>query len=134
MFTFKVEQVNNALVSGVTGKGLMVDSGATKHIVMDIRKLEDFDQSFKPQSHILHFINNKGRIVDMLLMEVPYMPSFSQDIFSVKAATAHGKAVIFKEGQNRLIHKNGTAFDSHTCDRLFYLRTDTNKVDECNVL
>ncbi|RXN12697.1 Retrovirus-related Pol poly from transposon TNT 1-94 [Labeo rohita] len=125
-------------------KGLMVDSGATKHTVTDIGMFEEFDSSFKPQSHILELADgerasgiamkkgtakvrlrdSKGCIVDMMLMEALYVPSFSQDIFSVKAAIAHGATVIFKEGQNRLIHKN---------DRLFYLSTVTNEIDECNV-
>lgn len=153
-FAFKVEQVDDAPVGGVKMKGLMVDSGATKHIVTDIRKFEDFDSSFKPQSRILELADgerasgialkrgtakvrlrdSKGRIVDMMLMEALYVPSFSQDIFSVKAAIAHGATVIFKEGQNRLIHKNGTTFDIHMYDRLFYLSTVINEIDECNVL
>ncbi|RCU34834.1 hypothetical protein DVA81_18695, partial [Acinetobacter baumannii] len=87
--------------------------------------------NFKPENHILELADGvrtsgiavkkgtakvclrdtKGRIVDMMLMEALYVPSFSQDIFSVKAATAQGATVIFKEGQNRLIHKNGTTID-----------------------
>lgn len=133
-------------------KGLMVDSGATKHIVTDIEKFVDFDLSFKPQSHILELAdgerasgialkkgtaklrlrNSNGRIVDMMLTEALYVPSFSQDIFTVKVAISHGATVIFKEGQNRLIHKNGTTFDIHMYDRLFYLSTVANEIDECN--
>ncbi|KAI2647409.1 Copia protein [Labeo rohita] len=151
-FAFKVEQVDNDPIGGVKMKGLMVDSGATKHIVTDIGMFEEFDSSFKPQSHIMELADgerasgktekgtakvrlrdSKGRIVDMMLMEALYVPSFSQDIVSVKAAIALGATVIFKEGQNRLIHKNGTTFDIRMYDRLFYLSTVTNEIDECNV-
>ncbi|KAK0156486.1 hypothetical protein N1851_000202 [Merluccius polli] len=109
-FAFMVE---DAPVSGVKEKGLMVDSGVTKHIVTDIAKFKDFDTNFKPQSHILELADGvrtssitikkgtakvclrdtKGRIVDMMLMEVLYVPLFSQDIFSVKAR--QGKAALF---------------------------------------
>lgn len=85
-FAFMVEQVNKVPVGGVEMKGLMVDSGATKHIVTDIEKFVDFDLSFKPQSHILELAdgerasgialkkgtaklrlrNSNGRIVDMM--------------------------------------------------------------------
>ncbi|XP_077357483.1 uncharacterized protein LOC144032098 [Festucalex cinctus] len=122
-FAFKVHEP----VSTVNAKGLMVDSGATKHIITDIEKFEEFDPSFKPQRHILELAdgartsgialkkgtakvrirNSEGRDVNVNLMEALYVPSFSQDVFSVTAATGQGATVIFKEGQNRLIHKDG---------------------------
>lgn len=149
-FAFKVH-LEDVPVQGLKAKGLMVDSGATKHIITDIDRFEQFDPTFKPQSHTLELADgeratgvaqrkgtakvrlrdSKGRIVDVSLMEALYVPSFSQDIFSVKAATAQGATVIFKEGQNRLIHKNGTSFDIHTHDRLFYLST-MDDADKCN--
>lgn len=55
--------------------------------------------------------DNKGRVVETMLMGSLYIPSFPQDIFSVKAATSQGAKVIFKEGRNRLVHKNGVTFD-----------------------
>lgn len=61
-----------------------------------------------------------------------YVPSFPQDVFSVKLATAQGATVIFKEGQNKLVHKNGTTFDIQVCDRLFYLSTVTDDFDGCH--
>ncbi|KAL1268501.1 hypothetical protein QQF64_033864 [Cirrhinus molitorella] len=121
-FAFKVEQVDDALVIGVQMKG----------------------SCFKPQSHILELAggerasgialkkgtaklrlkDNKGRVVDIMLMEALYVPPFSQDIFSVKAAIAHGATVIFKEGQNMLIHKNATQhFPSPRMKALFGLVT-----------
>lgn len=39
--------------------------------------------------------DTEGRVVDMMLMEALYIPSFSQGIFSAKAATAQGVTVIF---------------------------------------
>lgn len=34
-------------------KGLMVDTGATSHIVTDIEKLKETDGTFKPQKHVV---------------------------------------------------------------------------------
>ncbi|XP_051793461.1 prolyl 4-hydroxylase subunit alpha-2 isoform X11 [Acanthochromis polyacanthus] len=125
-FAFKVQLDAAAPVNAERMRGLMVDSGATRHIITDMEKFEEFDPNFQAQSHILELADgerasgialkkgtakvrmrdNKGRDVDLMLKEALYVPSFSQDIFSVKAATAQGATVIFKEGQNRLIHKN----------------------------
>ncbi|XP_035986711.1 uncharacterized protein LOC118560093 [Fundulus heteroclitus] len=127
-FAFKVKQSDDAQIYGTKVKGLMVDSGATKHIVTDAAKFKDFNSTFKPQSHILELADgvrtsgialkkgtarvrlrdSNGRIVEMMLMDTLYVLSFSQDILLVKAATAQGATVIFKDGQIRLIHKNGS--------------------------
>lgn len=150
-FAFKVRDA--APVSAVKMRGLMVDSGATKHIITNEEKFVQFDQSFQPQSHVLELADgerasgialkkgtakvrmrdSEGHDVDLMLKEALYVPSFSQDIFSVKAATAQGATVIFKEGQNRLVHKNGTSFDINTQDRLFYLSTLEFETDQCCV-
>uniref|UniRef100_A0AAV2KWH4 Uncharacterized protein n=1 Tax=Knipowitschia caucasica TaxID=637954 RepID=A0AAV2KWH4_KNICA len=37
----------------------MVDSGATKHIITDIGRFEEFDPTFKPQSHILELADGE---------------------------------------------------------------------------
>lgn len=95
-FAFKVGQVDAVLVSGVKEKGLMVDTGATSHIIRDITQFKDFDKSFEPHKHILELANgektsgialrkgtakvrlrdNKGRVVEMMLMGALYVPSF----------------------------------------------------------
>lgn len=152
-FAFKVQLDAAAPTSAIRIKGLMVDSGATKHIITDMERFEEFDSSFQPKSHILELADgertsgialkkgtakvrmrdNKGRDAVVMLQEALYVPSFSQDIFSIKAATAQGATVIFKEGQNRLIHKNGTIFDINTQDRMFYLSTLESDTDQCSV-
>lgn len=32
-------------------RGLMVDTGATSHIVTDVTKFKDFDNTFRPEKH-----------------------------------------------------------------------------------
>ena len=162
-FTFKVGQVNRnsngaggpkqRLCQGTAlSSGLMVDTGATSHIVTDMKKFRNFDESFEPRKHVLELANgvrasgialkrgaakvwlrdNKGRDVETTLEGALYVPSFPQDIFSVNAATSKGATVIFKKGQNKLIHQSGTTFNIKVHDRLFYLSTvdEIANVDE----
>ncbi|PWA15678.1 hypothetical protein CCH79_00020530 [Gambusia affinis] len=53
MFTFKMKQIDDVQIYDTKMKGVMVDSGTTKHIVADAAKFKDFNLTFKPQSHIL---------------------------------------------------------------------------------
>ena len=48
-----------------------------------------------------------------------FIPSYPQDIFSVKFATANGAAITFKKNKNELIHKNGTKFNIFVHNRLY---------------
>ncbi|TWW73992.1 hypothetical protein D4764_15G0013880 [Takifugu flavidus] len=97
----EVGQVDGDPVSRPQKRGLMVDTGATSHIVTDITKFKDFDENFKPQKHILELADG------VRTSGVALKRGAAKDIFSVKAATARGATVIFKEGQNELIHKDG---------------------------
>lgn len=58
-FAFKVGQVDEVLVSGVKEKGLMVDTGATSHIIRDITQFKDFDESFEPHKHVLELADGE---------------------------------------------------------------------------
>ncbi|TWW81164.1 hypothetical protein D4764_01G0009790 [Takifugu flavidus] len=58
-FAFKVDEVDEVLVSGVKEKGLMVDTGATSHIIRDIAQFKDFDSSFEPHKHVLELADGE---------------------------------------------------------------------------
>jgi hypothetical protein len=61
-----------------------------------------------------------------------YIPSYPQDIFSVKAATASGATVVFKQGKDALICRDGARFNIHECNRLYYLHTVNGECeDQC---
>lgn len=47
-------------------------------------------------------IDSRGRRLSATLKEALYVPSYPQDIFSVKATTSSGAMVIFKEGEDAL--------------------------------
>jgi len=61
-----------------------------------------------------------------------FIPSYPQDIFSVKAATTSGATVVFKQEEDALIHKDATRFNIHVYNRLYYLHTEGENSDECN--
>lgn len=124
----------------------MVDCGATSHIVTDLAKFKCFNGEFKAESHcveladgtrcsgvaerrgdaVVCLTDSTGRQLRTTLKDALYIPSYPQDIFSVKAATASDATVIFKKGEDILIHRNGTKFHIH--NRLYYLHTVDNDV------
>lgn len=59
VFVFKVSQVDEVPTSGLEERGLMVDTGATSHIVTDTAKCKSFDPRFKPQKHVLELADGK---------------------------------------------------------------------------
>lgn len=86
-FAFKVGQVNGDPVRRPQKRRLMIDTGATSHIVTDITKFKDFDVNFKPQKHIMELADG----------ERPSGVTLKRGA-RCKAATARGATVIFKVG------------------------------------
>ncbi len=64
-----------------------------------------------------------GRHVKAVLKDALFIPSYPQDIFSVKAATSNGAEVKFSQDQNELVYKDGTTFIIEEHKRLYYLNT-----------
>ncbi|KAK2917254.1 hypothetical protein Q8A73_004000 [Channa argus] len=107
----------------------MVDTGATSHIINDIRKLINFDSSFQPGSHsveladrtrcsgiaekrgtaVIYLLDNAGKQHRAQLRDTLYVPSYPQDIFSVVKATNGGATITFKREDNHLITKDGSS-------------------------
>ncbi|RVE68126.1 hypothetical protein OJAV_G00088600 [Oryzias javanicus] len=112
--------------SKVKMKGIMVDAGATSHIVNDIRKFTDFDESFNAERHTVELADGtkvngtaqrRGtamiRLVDCdgqqhraYLRDALFMPTYPHDIFSVARAANEGTTITFKKGESHLITKN----------------------------
>lgn len=136
----------------IQDKGLMVDTGATSHIITDINKFKHFDDTFKSETHCVELadgtrcrgvaqrkgdaevflIDNTGRRCKATLRGALFIPSYPQDIFSVKSATASGATVVFKQGKDELRHKDGTTFNIHVYGKLYYLHTEVDGNDKCN--
>ena len=134
-------------------RGLMVDTGATSHVINDIALFTSFDSTFRPETHsveladgtrcsgvaqrrgtaVVTLIDSSGRRCNAKLLDALYVPSYPQNIFSVKAATTTGSTVVFKEDNDVLITRYGTRFDIHVFGRLYYLHTEIESTDDkCN--
>ena len=135
---------------GVCMRGLMVDCGATSHIVTDIAKFRRFDDEFQAGTHCIELadgtrckgvaerrgdaevflMDSRGHHLKTVLRRALYIPSYPQDIFSVQAAADSEATMIFKKGKDILVHKDGTQFPIHVHDRLYYLHTIRDGCDD----
>lgn len=136
---------------GIQLKGIMVDAGATSHIVNDAGKFTSFDDSFKPETHsveladgskcsgiaqrrgtaTIFLLDAAGRQHTAQLRDALYMPSYPHNIFSVARATNGGATITFKKGDSRMITKDGSRFDIHESRNLYYLPIADESVDQC---
>ncbi len=134
--------------------GLMIDTGATSHIITDISRFKKFDEGFQSETHFMELadgtrcsgvaerrgdaevvlIDSRGRRHKTTLTQALYIPTYPQDIFSVQAATTGGATVIFRRGKNILRCRDGTNFNIYVYNRLYYLNTvnDYCVDDQCN--
>ncbi len=133
-------------------RGLMVDTGATSHIITDITMFKSFDCAFRPETHSVELadgtrcsgiaqrrgnaevslIDSRGQRHKAVLKDALFVPSYPQSIFSVKAATTSGATVVFKEDKDALITRDGTRFNIHVYGRLYFLHTEAESNDKCN--
>ena len=130
---------------------LLVDTGATAHIVTDEKNFTAYDSNFRPETHIIEladgsrhsgmatkkgdakfFIYDKDNVPrNITLKDALYVPSYSQNIFSVQSATKNGAEVNFKLNKDKLISKNGTEFNISQNKKLYYLNS-LNMIKENN--
>ena len=123
---------------------LLVDCGATTHIVHDKSKFVNFDKAFNAEDHFIELADGSrtngvvsgrgdasvllydinGRPKKMLLQNALYVPSYKQDIFSVQAATDRGATVNFNQHSAELKSPDGTCFDVKKQGRLYYLNNN----------
>lgn len=148
-------QASHRQAGGLRHGGLMVDTGATSHIITDIRKFRKFDPTFQPEKHFIELadgtrangvalkrgdaevslVSREGETVKATLRDALFIPTYPQDIFSVKAATANGASIKFQQGHDELVHQSGTEFDIVEHNRLYYLDTVSNEGNDgdfCN--
>ena len=122
----------------------------TSHIIKDIERFKNFDDSSQPNNHFIELadgtktnggvlrrgdaeiclVNANVNMESVTLKDALFIPSYPQDIFSVKSATANGAAITFKKNKNELINKNGTKFNIFVHNRLCYLMSTTNKSED----
>lgn len=140
-FVFKVGLHSSEIGSCAVVNKLLVDCGATTHIINDDSKFVKFDEQFDPEKHFIELadgsrtnnlvikkgdacvplIDSSGNVQTAILENALYVPSFKQDIFSVQAATEKGASVEFKPNSAELVSKNGTKFNIVKHGRLYFL-------------
>jgi len=141
---FKVSVEHRNCTPSLDGvDSLLVDTGATTHIITDESKFCSFDDSFVPDKHYIELADGsrvsslakgrgmakvkladkRGKIHEAELHDALFVPSFKQDIFSVQQATKKGSSVEFKANTAELKCKNGIVFEIEKRGQLYFLNS-----------
>ena len=124
---------------------LLVDCGATTHIVCDKSKFVRFDENFDSSKHIIELADgsrtngivsgrgdanfeisdSNGKKCNITLSNALYIPSYTQHIFSVQAAADNGTIVNFSKNHSYLKARDGTKFNINKSGKLYYLNSVT---------
>ena len=131
---------------------LLVDTGATSHIVVSDEHFIDVDDTYAPENHYIELadgsrtlsaakkrgtvlvnITDENNVVrSATLHNALYCPSYPQNIFSVKSATERGHSVYFSRDNSELVSKGGVRFPIHSNGGLYYLYSVSSGIeDEC---
>ncbi|XP_024115975.2 uncharacterized protein LOC112137741 [Oryzias melastigma] len=134
-------------------EGLLVDSGASAHIMTSEEAFIRFDETFRPKDHVMQLADgtriagsvlkkgdaqikltdSNGRVVSVQLTNALLIPGYPQDILSVEAEASKGAKFNFELNNNKRILPNGRTCDMKVKDRLYYLdMAKENCDDSCN--
>ena len=125
---------------------LLVDCGATVHIVSDKSKFVHFHDNFEKERHIIeladgsqssdivagkgdaHFTlqDSEGAQQSIVLRDALFIPSFNQNIFSVQSAVDKGATIKFKPECAELKSVDGNIFNISKRGKLYYLNSVSN--------
>ena len=138
-FAFKSNVLNKSDVNS-NSDNLLVDCGATVHIINDKSKFIKFDDNFDAENHTIELADgtrttgivtgkgnakidicdSDGNIHNVVLEKALCVPSYKQNIFSVQAATENGSSVNFTPSSSELKAPNGTTFNIIKSGKLYY--------------
>ena len=141
-YYFKVGVEPNVDISCNDNVNLLVDCGATTHIVNDLAQFICFDKNFNPDEHYIELADGSrsnnialkkgmakvtlqgtnGKAYNIGLENCLYIPSYKQNIFSVHAATEKGASVEFSNNAGSLTTKDGTKFEIKKRGQLYYFK------------
>ena len=122
---------------------ILIDTGATVHIINDKTKFISFDNKFNTSNHTIEladgsrqngvvlgkgtakftFCDTDGKNQNILLQNSLYVPSYRQNILSVQAAIDKGASITFSPGNAVFVTKCGTKFQIQQAGRLYYLNS-----------
>ncbi|KAK3880550.1 hypothetical protein Pcinc_014947 [Petrolisthes cinctipes] len=120
---------------------LLVDSGASVHIVTDKTKFIRFDRDFEPNKQVMQLAGGSrqtgdvlgrgdasvmlydinGKLREMVMKNTLYIPSYKFDIFSVAAATRKGVCVNFEPNHAELVTPDGSVFNVKRQGNLYFI-------------
>jgi hypothetical protein len=143
-FAFKIDTSKDTVPKDM----LLVDCGATSHLLNDESMFVTEDKDFDPEKHFIELadgskksglatkrgvaevwvMNKGGQNVKIELHNALCVPSFPQNIFSVQAATNKGATVSFA-GNKGEVEYAGMQFAVHKYGKLFYLHTQPRQGD-----
>lgn len=136
--------------NSIQERGLMVDTGATSHIITDMSKFKDFDNTFRPEGphrgvgrrHQMQrdrseqgkyrvFLGWQQRAVAQGDADRRFINSIvpPEHLF-VEGGDCSGATV--KEGKVALTTRDGNLFNIHVYGKLYYLHTEDDSSDKCN--
>ena len=151
-FAFETNAYVNANTTGKPN-ALLVDCGATTHIINDESKFSKLDDKFTLEKHYIELadgtrsnnvalkrgdveitlMDTTGRYVSATLKNALYIPAYPQNIYLLQAATERGASVTFNPDSAEFVYKDGTKFNIEKHCRLYYLSTfDKNDSDSVN--
>ena len=138
---------------------ILVDSGATVHILNDKKYFNNFDHNFGSKNHVIELADgakieghaqgqgnatitlhdSTGQAHNVQLLNTLYIPTFKHNIFSVSAATKHGANISFNQYSGQMIIKD-RVFKFKKVNNLYFLNsndhceTKTDSVRACRSL
>ena len=143
-FAFKINEASKNDLQFITttdNQRLLVDCGATTHIVNKDDNFTYVDSSFNPADHYIELADgsrsnnialkrgtvtvylktSEGQKAKVYLENTLFKPTYPQNIFSVQAATKKGASLKFNEHSAELLTSDGTKFEIEQHGRLYYL-------------
>jgi hypothetical protein len=123
-------------------ENLLVDTGATSHIINDSSKFINFDENFDSSTHFMELADgSKSNVVlgkgnakvklfdvkenmhDVMLYNALYIPSYNQNIFSVSAEVGRGGSVNLGKQVSKYSTEEGNVFEIRQKGRLYNLNS-----------
>ena len=149
-FTFAIKDQKGV---GKKQTSLLLDSGATSHIITEESKFVKFDSNFNAKDHVIELADGSkanvvlgrgnakvklydinGNLYDVILNNALYIPSYNQNIFSASAAVEKGASVSLDRKEKYFKTPNGTKFKIEQKGRLYYLNSISSSQNNASSL
>ena len=132
---------------------LLVDTGATSHIITERSKFVSFDDNFDTNTHIIELADRsktsvvlgkgnakvklfdvKGNLHEVMLSNALYVPSYQQNIFSVSVEVKKGSNVNLGPQVSIYTTEEGREFEIKRKGRLYYLNSISSSTNNARTI